>query len=107
VQAAHEVAEQVATLEQLRAEQAQSDRQLADIRAQNERADRRRLQGLDDDRSWLSLQLQLDAQRDAQLQLSSHLLSTDLALIYALGGGFRDSHLPDLPAGPSGQDAAR
>lgn len=107
VQAAHDVAEQVATLEQLRAEQMHSDRQLADVRTQNERADRRRRQGLDDDRNWLSLQLQLDARRDAQLQLSSQLLNTDLALIYALGGGFRANHLPDLPAQPSAQDAAR
>lgn len=107
VQAAHDVAQQIATMQQLQAEQVQTDRQLADVSAQNQRADRRRQQGLDDDRTWLSLQMQLAQQRDAQVQVSSQLLTANLALIYALGGGYHDTHVPTLPSGPAAQDASR
>jgi NodT family efflux transporter outer membrane factor (OMF) lipoprotein len=105
VQAAHDVAEQIDTLQQLSMEQTQVERQLGDISAQNQRADHRRRQGLDDDRTWLGLQLQLDQQRDVQLQLSNQLLATNLALINALGGGWHDSHVPALP--DTAQDASR
>lgn len=107
VQAARDVAQQIATMQQLRAEQIQTDRQLADVDAQNQRADRRRRQGLDDDRNWLGLQMQLAQQRDAQVQVSSQLLTANLALIYALGGGYRDPDVPALPTGPTAQDASR
>lgn len=107
VQAAHDVAQQIATLQQLHAQQLQTDRQLADVSTQNQRADRRRRQGLDDDRTWLGLQMQLAQQRDAQVQVSSQLLTANLALIYALGGGYHDRGVPDLPAGPTAQDASR
>lgn len=107
VQAAHDVAQQIATMQQLQAEQVQTDRQFADVSAQDQRADRRRQQGLDDDRSWLSLQMQLAQQRDAQVQVSSQLLTANLALIYALGGGYRDTNVPTLPSGPTAQDASR
>jgi NodT family efflux transporter outer membrane factor (OMF) lipoprotein len=108
VQAAHDVAEQIATLQQLRAEQTQIERQLADVDSQNRRADRRRHQGLDDDRTWLGLQLQLDQQRDAQVQLNGQLLATHLGLIYALGGGYHDANVPALPAGgATAQDASQ
>lgn len=107
VQAAHDVAEQIATLQQLHAEQIQTDRQVADVASQNRRADRRRQQGLDDDRNWLNLQMQLDQQRDAQVQLGDQLLATNLALIYALGGGYHSTGLPALPVNVHAQDAAR
>jgi multidrug efflux system outer membrane protein len=107
VQAAHDVAEQIATMQQLQAEQTQVERQLADVGAQNQRADHRRRQGLDDDRTWLGLQLQLDQQRDTQVQVSSQLLAANLGLIYALGGGYRDSNVPPLPNGAAAQDASR
>jgi NodT family efflux transporter outer membrane factor (OMF) lipoprotein len=107
VQAAHDVAQQIATMQQLQAEQVQTDRQFADVSAQNQRADRRRQRGLDDDRNWLSLQMQLAQQRDAQVQVSSQLLTANLALIYALGGGYHDTHAPTLPSGPAAQDASR
>lgn len=107
VQAAHDVAQQIATLQQLHAEQIQTDRQLADLSSQNRRAEQRRRQGLDDDRTWLGLQMQLAQQRDAQVQVSSQLLTANLALIYALGGGYHDTNVPALPAGPTAQDASR
>ncbi|GAB2560890.1 hypothetical protein GCM10027066_00410 [Dyella jejuensis] len=107
VQAAHDVAEQIATLQQLQAEQIQTDRQVADVSTQNGRANHRRRQGLDDDRTWLGLQMQLDQQRDTQVQLSGQLLATNLALIHALGGGYHAADLPSLPANATAQDASR
>lgn len=107
VQAAHDVAQQIATMQQLEAEQTQTNRQVADVDAQNHRADRRRQQGLDDDRTWLGLQMQLDQQRDAQVQLDNQLLATNLALIYALGGGYHDTDIPALPDGGMARDASR
>jgi outer membrane protein, multidrug efflux system len=97
VQAAHDVAEQILTLQQIQAVQTQLDQQVADVSHQSDRANRRRQQGLDDDRNWLSLQLQLNQARDSQLQTGDQLMSAHLALIYALGGGYRDTALPALP----------
>jgi NodT family efflux transporter outer membrane factor (OMF) lipoprotein len=97
VQAAHEVAEQVLTMQQLRAVQVQQDRQVTDVSRQGDRANHRRLQGLDDDRTCLGLQLQLNQARDGQLQLDDQLLTTQLALIDALGGGYQSDTAPSLP----------
>lgn len=98
VQAAHDVAEQVLTLQQIQAVQTQQDQQVSDVTRQSDRAGQRRQRGLDDDRTWLGLQLQLNQARDSQLQLDDQLMSTHLALIYALGGGYRDTGLPTLPS---------
>lgn len=97
VQAAHEVAEQVLAMQQWQAVQIQQAREMADATRQRDRAGRRRRQGLDDDRAYLSLQLQLDQARDGQLQIDDRLLATQLALIDALGGGYRAEDLPALP----------
>lgn len=107
VQAARDVAQQIARLQQLHAEQTQSDRQVADVASQNRRAQHRLRQGLDDDRTWLSLQMQLNQQRDTQVQLGNQLLATDLALIYALGGGYRNASVPSLPPDVHAQDTSR
>lgn len=108
VQAAHDVAEQIATMQQLGMEQTQVDRQLADVQSQSRRTDRRRQQGLDDDRNWLDAQIQLDQQRDAQMQVRDQLLAANLALINALGGGYRSRDEPALPAPDHrAEDAAR
>lgn len=108
VQAAHDVAEQIATMQQLGMEQTQVERQVADVQSQSQRTDRRRQQGLDDDRSWLDAQIQLDQQRDAQLQVRDQLLAANLALINALGGGYQNRDVPALPAADHrAEDAAR
>lgn len=98
VQAAHDVAEQVLTLQQLQAVQIQQDRQVDAVVQQSRRADQQRLRGLDDDRTYLGLQLQLDQARDSQLQLDDQLLDSSLALIDALGGGYNATDLPPLPS---------
>jgi outer membrane protein, multidrug efflux system len=97
VQAAHDVAQQVLTMQQLQAVQVQQNRQVDDVAHQSNRADQRRQQGLDDDRTYLGLQMQLDQARDSQLQVNDQLLTTQLALIYALGGGYQSTDAPALP----------
>jgi multidrug efflux system outer membrane protein len=98
VQAAHDVAQQILTLQQIQAELTQQRVQVSDVVHQSDRAGQRRLRGLDDDRTYLSLQLQLNQARDSQLQLDDQLLATHLALVYALGGGYRNTDLPALPS---------
>jgi NodT family efflux transporter outer membrane factor (OMF) lipoprotein len=105
VQAAHDVAQQVLTLQQLVGVQQQQQQELDARRQLSGRADRRRRQGIDDDRQYLASLLQLDQQRDAQLQLHGQMLATDLSLIHALGGGYRVDDLPTLPAAVAKDDA--
>jgi multidrug efflux system outer membrane protein len=98
VQAAQDVAQQILTLQQLDAERVQQDRQLGASVSQNRRTEDRRGKGLEDDRTYLDSRLQLLQQKDGQLQIDSQLLSTNLALIHALGGGYQATDLPALPA---------
>lgn len=105
VQAAHDVAQQILTLQQLQAVQQQQQRELAASQSQQQRAAHRRQQGVEDDRPWLNSQLQLDQQRDAQLQLQGQLLASNLSLIHALGGGYHSDALPALPATADAKDA--
>jgi NodT family efflux transporter outer membrane factor (OMF) lipoprotein len=107
VQAAGEVAQGVATLAALEDQRVQVDRQVAASEAQKRRAADRRGKGLIDDRTWLDADMQLDQQHDARLQLTSQLLSANLSLIHALGGGYRADDLPALPAGPAGEESTR
>ncbi|HEX7815447.1 efflux transporter outer membrane subunit [Dyella sp.] len=105
VQAAHDVAQQVLTLRQIDAARHQQDQELAARSQLAARADKRRRQGIDDDRQYLSGLLQVDQQRDTQLQLKSQMLSTDLSLIHALGGGYRADNVPALPAAVAKDEA--
>lgn len=105
VQAAQDTARQVHTLQQLANARTQQERELADSRSQLRRVEERRARGLDDDRAYLNAQMQLDQQRDAQWQLRNQLLATHLALIHALGGGYRADDLPALPV--AARDDAR
>lgn len=105
--AAREVATQALGAEQL-AEQRQQ--QLARLDADerllaNARA--RLRQGVRDARESLAAELALLQQRDAAAQLHAQALATDLALVKALGGGYRSKAAPDIastspsPAGAS------
>jgi NodT family efflux transporter outer membrane factor (OMF) lipoprotein len=107
VQAAGEIAQGVATLQTLDAQRLQVDRQYDASAAQKAKAADRRSKGLIDDRTWLNADMQLDQQRDARLQLTSQLLSANLSLIHALGGGYHADSLPDLPATAAGKDTPR
>ncbi|URL58495.1 efflux transporter outer membrane subunit [Luteibacter flocculans] len=107
VQAAGEIAQGVATLQMLDDQRVQVDRQYDATAAQKAKAADRRSKGLIDDRTWLDADMQLDQQRDARLQLASQMLSANLSLIHALGGGYHADDLPDLPAAKAGEDATR
>jgi NodT family efflux transporter outer membrane factor (OMF) lipoprotein len=107
VQAAGQIAQSVATLQMLDSQRVQVDRQYDASAAQKAKAADRRSKGLIDDRTWLNADMQLDQQRDARLQLTSQLLSANLSLIHALGGGYHADDLPDLPATAAGKDSPR
>ena len=85
----------------------QVDRQYEASAAQRTKAADRRSKGLIDDRTWLNADMQLDQQRDARLQLTSQMLSANLSLIHALGGGYYADGAPALPAGSAGKDSPR
>ncbi|HEY9131269.1 MAG TPA: efflux transporter outer membrane subunit [Dyella sp.] len=97
VQAAHDVAQQVLSLQQLNSARQQQDRELAAREQLAARADKRRRQGIDDDRPYLASLLQVDQQHDSQLQLQGQMLAADLSLIHALGGGYRAENLSIPP----------
>ncbi|WP_081916344.1 efflux transporter outer membrane subunit [Luteibacter sp. 9135] len=107
VQAAGEIAQGIAQLQALDAQRVQVDRQYAATAAQKAKAADRRGKGLIDDRTWLNADMQLDQQRDARLQLTSQMLSANLSLIHALGGGYHADDLPALPATAAGKDSSR
>lgn len=104
VQAAHDVAQQVLTRQQLDAQRAQQDRELADSTSQLRRAGQRRDEGVEDDRTYLDSSMQRDRQVDAQLQLRAQQVATDLSLIHALGGGYRSTDVPSLPGATAKDD---
>lgn len=87
--AAREVATQALAAEQIAARQHQQQAQLEADRQLLANAQARARQGVRDAREGLAAQAQLLQQRDAASQLQAQALSTDLALIKALGGGYR------------------
>lgn len=104
VQAAHDVAQQVLTKQQLEAQRTEQDRELADSTSQLRRAGQRRDEGIEDDRTYLTTSMQRDQQVDAQLQLRAQQLAADLSLIHALGGGYRSDDVPSLPGATAKDD---
>ncbi|KJV35777.1 efflux transporter outer membrane subunit [Luteibacter yeojuensis] len=107
VQAAGDVAQGIATLQALEARRTQQDAQYDATVAQKTKAGDRRAKGLIDDRDWLRADMQVDEQRDARLQIISQMLSANLSLIHALGGGYVADDLPSLPAATAAKEASR
>lgn len=99
VQAAHDVAQQVLTLQQLEAQRVQQDREVDASVSQLRRTGQRRSEGIEDDRTYLSAIMKRDQQRDAQVQLQGQQLATEASLIHALGGGYRTDPVP--PTSPA------
>ncbi|HEX5306665.1 MAG TPA: efflux transporter outer membrane subunit [Dyella sp.] len=98
LQAARDVSTQVLTAQMLAERRLQQQAQLdADERLLNA-AQARARQGVRDARESLAARAQLLQQRDAAAQLQAQAVSTDLALIKALGGGYR---MPPSDAAPS------
>lgn len=89
--AAREVATQALSAEQVAARQHEQQAQLDADQQLLANAQARAHQGVRDARERLGAQAELLQQRDAAAQLQAQALSTDLALIKALGGGYRDN----------------
>ena len=92
--AAREVATQALSAEQVAARQHEQRAQLDADRQLLANAQARARQGVRDARESLGARAEWLQQRDAAAQLQAQALSTDLALIKALGGGYR----ADVPA---------
>jgi multidrug efflux system outer membrane protein len=89
--AAREVATQALSAEQIAARQHEQQAQIDADQQLLTNAQARAHQGVRDARERLGAQAELLQQRDAATQLQAQALSTDLALIKALGGGYRDN----------------
>lgn len=104
--AAREVATQALSAEQVAARQREQQAQLDAGQRLLESAQARARQGVRDIRESLGAQAALLQQRDAAAQLQAQAVSTDLALIKALGGGYRRAGETDAPSSPSANAGA-
>ena len=89
--AAHDVATQALTLQQLAAQRAQQAQEIAAVQRLRATAAARVRQGVADDRSLLAVDVRLLREGDAALTLDARALSSEVGLIKALGGGYRNS----------------
>jgi outer membrane protein, multidrug efflux system len=87
--AARDVATQAVTAQQIAARRAKQEAQVKANQALVTTARARHAQGTQDARESLAAEAQLLQQRDQAVSLHAQALSTDLALIKALGGGYR------------------
>ncbi|HET7329453.1 efflux transporter outer membrane subunit, partial [Dyella sp.] len=87
--AARDVATQAVTAQQIAARREKQDAQVKANEALFASAQARAAHGTQDARESLNAQAQLLQQRDQAISLQAQALSTDLALIKALGGGYR------------------
>jgi multidrug efflux system outer membrane protein len=92
--AAREVATQALSAEQIAARRQAQQAEVDANRQLLANAEARRRQGVRDARESLAAKAQLLQQRDAAVQLQAQALSNDLALIKALGGGYRRTDTP-------------
>ena len=96
--AAREVATQALGAEQIAARRQAQQAEVDANRQLLANAEARRRQGVRDARESLAATAQLLQQRDAAVQLQAQALSNDLALIKALGGGYRRAGTPAAAA---------
>jgi len=98
VNAAQDISRQVLTLQQLAQEKQQQQQEYAAVHQQTQRIAHQRRQGVIDDRDYYRGLIQLVQQQDALTQLSGTELSSHIALIHALGGGYQNNtQTPSLP----------
>jgi len=100
VDAAHDVATQALNLTQAQARRKQRDAQIAAAERLRTLAAARARQGIADERTVLSAQSDILQQRDAAASLDAQAVSAQIALIKALGGGYR-SDAADIASTPS------
>ncbi|MET0229577.1 MAG: efflux transporter outer membrane subunit [Rhodanobacteraceae bacterium] len=106
VSAAQDVATQALTAQQLAARRRERDSQVAASQSLQGTATARSSRGIGDDRAVIGAEAEVIQQQDAATALHAQAISTDIALIKALGGGYRfegvgtDDALSDAPAAP-------
>lgn len=96
--AVREVSSQALTAQMLAERRREQRQQLAAVQQLSASAASRVRLGVSDAREQLQAQLRLFSQRDSALQVDAQALATDLALVRALGGGYRDPTGPPLAA---------
>ncbi len=99
VEAARDVATQALTLQQIHARMHEQRAQLEAASNLHANATARAARGLTDARPVLAATIELDRQRDAHAQLAAAAVSAEIALIRALGGGYKteQSAINDKP----------
>jgi multidrug efflux system outer membrane protein len=89
VSAAQDVATQALTAQQIAARRRERDTQVAASRSLQDTAAARSKRGIGDDRAVIGAEAEAIQQQDAATALHAQAISTDIALIKALGGGYR------------------
>ncbi|HEY6984622.1 MAG TPA: efflux transporter outer membrane subunit [Rhodanobacteraceae bacterium] len=89
VSAAHDVATQALLAQQVAAQRRERDTQVAASQSLKDTAAARSRRGIGDDRPVISAEAEVIQQRDAAIALHAEAITTDIALIKALGGGYR------------------
>lgn len=97
VSAAHEVATQALTAQQIEARRRERATQVAASRSLQQTADARSRQGIGDDRAVIAAEAEVIQQQDAAIALHAQAVSTEIALIKALGGGYRFAGVDGSP----------
>jgi multidrug efflux system outer membrane protein len=106
VGAAREVAAQALGLQQIAARRQQREQQVAAAGTLHASAAARARRGVIDERSVLTAQAQILQQKDAVATLDAQAISTQIALIKALGGGY-DAHTADKSPNPSPNESGQ
>jgi multidrug efflux system outer membrane protein len=89
VSAAQDVATQALTAQQLEARRRERATQVAASESLQDTSAARSRRGIGDDRAVIAAEAEVIQQRDAATALQAQAISTDIALIKALGGGYR------------------
>ena len=89
VSAAQDVATQALTAQQLEARRRERATQVAASQSLQDTSAARSRRGIGDDRAVIAAEAEVIQQHDAATALQAQAISTDIALIKALGGGYR------------------
>jgi multidrug efflux system outer membrane protein len=104
--AVREVATQALSAQTLVERRREQQAQLATAQRLQASALSRVQRGVSDEREVLAAQSRLLTQRDSALQVHALALTTDLALVKALGGGYRDASAASSPSSNSSSGAS-
>ena len=107
VSAAQDVATQALTAQQIEARRRERAAQVAASQSLQDTATARSHRGIGDDRAVIGAETEVIQQQDAATALHAQAISTDIALIKALGGGYRIAATDSGGAPPVSQAQSR